>query len=497
MRLIGSRDHVVKVLGPKFTPRPGFADDPTLNPLFVGDFVVPRFTPGVWTAYMEICTRLKVGIEALAQVSVGGRITGIPDPDVLELLGANDLNEVGKIRQNELIEAARRIRSFCKRPKYDSLLGLNRELAQATVDYVANGNGCLEIVEDNYEAGGRIYGIGHIRSAFLRVNPTRTRWVQGIQAQSYDKDRASQLVYRGRYYRAFGDDNPDHRFIDRITGKFYAKWPSDVDEKRKGTAILHVKSYNPLDPYYGMPSPVPALNSIIENDRTGRFMIAFTEGGMRIPVLIVVEGGQLTPESTEKVEAIFNSDGMADEGAGKAAVVQPTVAGNIGANTKIRVERVDLGIDSLQALFDRRATNNAEISESIRFAGIFFGGAGDGQLTTRNAGVLKQLTYEHSAAPLAQMWEDALNIGVAPKIAPGGVFKIQRPNNLDPLQQASLVSKLKEGLTADDLRRAAKVLLGDGISIPTLKIQDHTDVPLAVLEAAIAEQAAKQGQTQT
>ena len=94
---------VVKVMAPQFKPKDGYADDPTLNPVFVGNYVIPRFTPGIWTGYMEVNTRLKTAIEGLAQIAVGKGVKGIPDPDELEFLDATDVSEVGRNNRIKVI----------------------------------------------------------------------------------------------------------------------------------------------------------------------------------------------------------------------------------------------------------------------------------------------------------------------------------------------------------------------------------------------------------
>jgi hypothetical protein len=144
----------------------------------------------------------------------------------------------------------------------------------------------------------------------MRVNPERTRWVQALHSDTYRAAGQTTIQYGGRYYRVFGDDDPARRFIDRLTGVFYSTWPGgkDFPESRKGNAIIHACSYNPLDPYYGMPVQVPALQAIMEDDMTAKFMCAFLEKGTQVPILFIVEKGQLTPASSEKIEALFNSD---------------------------------------------------------------------------------------------------------------------------------------------------------------------------------------------
>ena len=176
--------------------------------------------------------------------------------------------------------------------------------------------------------------------------------------------------------------------------------------------------------------------------------------------------------------------------------IQPTVAGSIGANTKIRVERVDLGISDMAPLFARQGANNAEILEAARMSGIFLGGGDGAQLTSRNAGVLKQLTYEHALEPRTAFWEALLSNGIAPRITSGAVFKIRRSANLDPLQVASLLAKVKDGLTVTDMRLAVKQLV-EGVELPVLRVQDGDDVPMALLDLAQQAQAASTPESTT
>jgi hypothetical protein len=467
--------------GKDFKAKPGNADDPRLDPPFVGQFVRPRFVPGRWLYFLEINTRLKSAVEEIATASVGLGARGIPDPEELELSGGFGRNITGQVE-----DAARRITRFCQKPKFNSFLPLSHELARAEIDYLASGNGYLEVVEENKEAGGAVVGLGHVRAALMRTNALRTLWVQAVQADLYEKDSHS-VQYGGRYYRVYGDDDPRRRFIDRATGEFFSVWPSKLPEGRKGTAIIHACSYNPLDPYYGMPVQVPALNAILENDMMGRFMIAFLEGGLTAPVLIIAEGGQLTTASSEKIDAMFNSGGKGYENAGKAIVIQPNVNGALGTQTKIRVERVELGMKDLAPLFDRRSVNDGEILESTRMSGVFIGGTEGGSTTTRNAAVLKQLSFEHAIEPRATFWEAVLTNGIAPRFGPGVKFRFTRPKNLDPLQVASLLAKLQKGMTVNDMRQAVRTLV-NGVDMPVLDLGEDGELPMPMLEAKLAQE---------
>ena len=480
--------HLVKSMGGSraFTAPPrSVADDPTILARVFGSYVVPRFDPATWVEYAQMNTRLRTAVEEMATASVGLGVGGIPDPLELELLG----DEPAKNRRRALLEAAQKLTRFCQRPKRDTFLPLSWDLAKAEVDFQLAGYACLEVMEENREAGGAILGLGHVRAAQMRINAERTRWVQGVNFSSYGVPKSDaegnyapvSLQVQAAYYRVYGDPDPAHRFIDRFTGEFFEVWPAGRDEKRKGHAIISGASYNPLDPYYGMPIHVTSLYAILENDMMAKFMKAFLEKGTQVPILFLVEKGQLTPDSMEKIEAIFNSDAAGLDNAGRAAVIQPNVAGAFGQQATIRVERVELGIKDLAPLFERRATNDSEVLEPLRMGGLFIGGGGAGQQTSRNAGVLKQIGYEHGIEPRTAFWEALLNNGLAPRIAPGAVFRARRPRNLDPVQVASIMGKLKEGLSVNELRGAARELL-PGINIPQIQIGSDGSVPMAMLK---------------
>ena len=470
---------IVKALE-RHTPGQGRADSPDLlSPLF-GRYVRPRFEPVEWQEHLERSTRLKSALEEIALASVGLGVRGVPDPLELEALGEREAPTLRK----KLLDAARKITMFCQSPKRGSFLPLSWELYKAEVDYLSTGNGCLEVIEENYEAGGPVVGLSHVRSSYMRIAPDRSHWVQGTQYAVYRTEREGESIpvsVTSNYYRTFGDDAPERRFINRKTGEFYREWPSNLDPGLKGSAIMHGASYNPLDPYYGMPVHVPALYAIMENEMMAQFMVAFLKSGTQVPILIVVEGGNLTADSQEKIEALFNSDTKGLDSSGRAAVIQPTIHGLLGQGAKIRVERVELGIKDLAPLFERKATNDGEIIETTGMSGVFIGGGEGAQATTRNAAVLKQLSFEHAIEPRAKFWESMLNNGVAGRISLGGYFHCQRPKNMDPLQVASLLQKMKDGLTIEDMRQAVRSLV-NGVDMPTLKLDKYGKMPMGILQ---------------
>lgn len=491
--LTRSINMAVRAFTPNNPPK-GESVDFRLNPTFGGRFVKPRFIPGHWVRYTEINTRLKACVEEICTASVGLDVYGVPDPRELDLL--KDFKgrgkDPGKNRRLALEAAAGTLTRFCERPKAGSFLPLSWELRCAESDYQSSGNAYLEMYEEGRVAGGKVLSICHVPCPFVRVDRDRTTFVQGQMADTYGgNSQQSTVVFSGRYYRVFGDTDPSRRFIDKITGDFYAEWPSRLPESRRGTAILHAKNYCPLDPYYGMPPYTGSLPGILSNEMMSRFMLAYLENGTQVPILIIVEGANLTPGSAEKIEAMFNSDARGLSNVGRAAVIEPTIHGVVGTGAKIRVEQVELGVmKALSGLLELKSANDGAVLESFRMSGVFIGGGEGSQTTVRNASILKHLSFEHVIEPRAVFWERLLSECAAPSIALGAVFRARRPRNLDPLQVASILAKMKDALNVPDARTALNGLI-PGLDLPVLELSVEDKMPFSLVsehtKIAIAE----------
>jgi hypothetical protein len=94
--------------------------------------------------------------------------------------------------------------------------------------------------------------------------------------------------------------------------------------------------------------------------------------------------------------------------------------------------------------------------------------------TTRAAASQKHITMEGVINPRSEEWEQLLTEALAPRIAPGAVFKFNRPKNLDPVQISSVVSKMKDGLSVNDIRDQFNRII-DGADLPVLMIDAQTD----------------------
>ena len=446
----------------------GSANQPDAPNVWFGDeFVRPRFTPAYWMSLIEHSTRLKRCIEEIARSAVGLGVEAVPPPEYGPTIKKKRNLKLQVQRDMELL------RRFIQKPN-PSFEPLSEILYRVEYDYHGSGNGYMEVVEDERVAGAAVVSVDHVPCIGVRVNRTRDKLVR-ILGHSQTKI----------YFRRFGDEDPAHKYIDKTTGEFFAEWPADRPIHNRGTSIIHYKQYCPFDDYYGQPTVVSASNAVAGNKLVAIWNINFLKNNAHIPIAVVVENGNLSPDSIEQIELFTSRDGAGVQNAGKVMILQPDMTKlAVGGNLKIRIETLKMGITDDASFLEFKDSNNMEIQEAFGLSDIFIGGGGGTNSTTRNAATLRQLTQEHVVEPRTAYHENPLNVGIAPKIGEGlARFQVRRAANLDALQQAGVVGKLKDALTVNDVRRVAAKLIQDKELEP---VDDELgDVPLAALSKVL------------
>lgn len=426
---------------------------------FGESFVKPYYTPSYWMDFTKFSTRLKRCIEEAARSAVGLGIEAVPAP------GHDPARRNLDLALQRDITAMER---FITKPNM-SFEPLTEVLYRVEYDYHGSGNGYLEVVEAGRAAGAQVINADHVPCVGVRVSRTRDRYVR--------------LMANGRkiYFRRFGDMDPSHTYINKDTGEFYAELPADVPFTSLGTSIIHYKQYCPFDDYYGQPTVVSASNAVIGNKLASIWNINFLRNNAHIPIAVVVENGNLSPDSIEQIELFTSRDGSGISNAGKVMVLQPDMSKlTAGGQLHIRIEPLKMGVNDDASFLEFRDSNNMEIQEAFGLSDVSIGGGGGTNASTRNVAALRQITHEHVIEPRTTYHENPLNVGLAPKIGTGrACFYIHRAANLDALQQAGVLSKFKDGLTVNDVRRVAAKLLQDKEIQP---VQDRlANIPIAEL----------------
>ena len=452
---------------PMLTAPSGNSLDDAQMPYLGDSWVKPRFTPYYWMALIEHNTRLKVCVEEGARASVGLGAEAVP-LDYLKPSLARRRNL--RIRVQTDLDA---LNIFIRRPNQD-IEPLWEVLYKVEYDRLGSGNGFIEVVEDERQAGQRVVSLYHVPCVGVRVNRNRDRYVRILNANGTKV-----------FFRRFGDADPTHAFIDRETGEFYTAWPSKLPESRKGTAIHHMKNYCPLDDYYGQPVVVSAVSCVVGNRLIAIWNINFVNNNAHVPCAVIVEGGNLSAEAKEHLQIFLNRDAKGVSNAGRIIILEPDMNSmGLKGEVKIKIEPLKMGISDDASFQEYRDANNMEVQEAFGYADVMIGGGGGTNATTRNAATLRQISQEHRIDPVTVSYECVLGV-ICTRVGNGQAkVQIHRASNMDNLQVAGVVGKLKDALTVNDVRRIGAKLLQDK---ELVDVDELGDVPIVMFPGILRQ----------
>lgn len=397
------------------------------------DFAVPRYSPAYWLNWFEHSDVLADVIHKLVVRAVGLGITAAPKASKPVLDSHRNLRtkaEYDVALLEAIIERA-------------NLQGedLTYVASAFLTDYKVCGNAFLELVEDGREAGREIVAIHHHSAAYIQVSKDYLRYKQSLPDIS------------PIFYRSDLDLDPAHKFINKFTGEFYATWPSSLPETSKGTALVHLKTYNPFDRFYGLPvagSAALALQgSLLVDRRNAAYLLNVPD----LSLILFSEGGAMAPESKEHLLAL-SADGQGVNNSGRFLIVEPPQKGLNAATTKFRLEAVR-GRGDDGAFLQYSATNDATIRGLYGLPSTSGG-------TARTQAASQTIVQDTVHTPDANCVAKVLNSRVASRIGTGqAIFRFERPAYLDSLQKGVLLSRVAPALTLNDLRGFASSLLGE------------------------------------
>jgi len=135
-------------------------------------------------------------------------------------------------------------------------------------DLESTGNGFIEI---GRTINGEIGYVGHIPSTTVRVRRLNDGYLQII----------GQVVV---YFRNFGANNPN-----------------PVSADNRPNEIIHIKSYSPLNTYYGIPDIVSALPSLVGDQLASQYNIDYFENKAVPRYIITLKGAKLSSDAEDKM----------------------------------------------------------------------------------------------------------------------------------------------------------------------------------------------------
>jgi PBSX family phage portal protein len=141
-------------------------------------------------------------------------------------------------------------------------------MTKVYTDVEATGNGFIEV---GRTTAGDIGYIGHIPATTVRVRRLKDGFLQII---------GQKVVY----FRNFG-----------------AKNQNPVTDDRRPNEIIHIKSYSPLNTFYGIPDIISALPSLMGDQLASQYNIDYFQNKAVPRYVIVTKGAKLSGDAEDKM----------------------------------------------------------------------------------------------------------------------------------------------------------------------------------------------------
>jgi PBSX family phage portal protein len=198
-------------------------------------------------------------------------------------------------------------------------------LIKAYIDKEATGNGYIEI---GRKVTGEIGYIGHIPAATVRIRRLRDGFVQIVQGKAV-------------FFRNFQDTSQPN--------------PFGVDARPN--EIIHLKSYTPMNTYYGIPAIVAAKNAMAGTEFASRFNLEYFENKATPRYIFWVKGAKLSKDAETKLFEFFQNN---LRGQSHRTLVIPIPGDENGQKIDVKMEAVEAGVQ--EGSFDKyRRSNLSEV----------------------------------------------------------------------------------------------------------------------------------------
>jgi len=230
------------------------------------DVITPPYNMYELANFYDTSFANHAAIDAKVQNIVGlGYRFDITDRTLLNFEMADDEGKVERARNR--IERGK----IAMRDWLESLNDDDSFIATMTkvyTDVEATGNGFIEV---GRTVAGEIGYIGHIPATTVRVRRLRDGFIQII---------GQKIVY----FRNFG-----------------AKNQNPVTDDQRPNEIIHIKSYSPLNTFYGIPDIISALPSLIGDQLASQYNIDYFQNKAVPRYVIVTKGAKLSGDAEDKM----------------------------------------------------------------------------------------------------------------------------------------------------------------------------------------------------
>ncbi len=188
----------------------------------------------------------------------------------------------------------------------------SESLVKAITDMHALGNGYVEIGRNRL---GKISYVGHIMANQIRVRRKRDGFVQ----LTYSRSQNQQAFFRN--FQDLKTENP-------------------LGNDDNPNELIHFKNYSPRNSYYGVPSAVSALSSIIGDKFAKQYNIDYFENKAIPRYAIIIKGAKLSAKSTKEIIQFFRNE---VKGQSHGTLIIPLPA-SVGNQVELKFEKLEDGV---------------------------------------------------------------------------------------------------------------------------------------------------------
>jgi len=230
------------------------------------DVITPPYNMYELANYYDTSFANHAAIDAKVQNIVGlGYRFDITDRTLLSFEMAEDAGKVDRAR-NRIERGKIAMRDWLESLNDDD--SFTSTMTKVYTDVEATGNGYIEV---GRTVSGEIGYIGHIPATTIRVRRLRDGYLQII---------GHKVVY----FRNFG-----------------AKNKNPVTDDPRPNEIIHIKSYSPLNTYYGIPDIISAMPSLVGDQLASQYNIDYFQNKAVPRYVIVTKGAKLSGDAEDKM----------------------------------------------------------------------------------------------------------------------------------------------------------------------------------------------------
>lgn len=288
-------------------------------------------------------------------------------------------------------------------------------------DMEVTGNGYIEVLRNKK---GQITLINPIDAKLTRlvvldeptvVTRTVSRFGTDQTIQVEVRERRFAQVYGKKlvFFKEFGSV----RKLNKKTGL----WDDNTPPELEATEVIHLTVGKDILTAYGVPRWINQMPSVLGSRKAEEFNLEFFDHGGLPPALIMVQGGQLTPEARKALtdylsgKAKFKQRGVLVEAFGLGGDL------NSAGSMKISVERfgAERQGDSMFEKYDLRCFDR--VRSAFRLPPMFLGYSQDYNFATAYTAYM--VAEAQVFAPEREEFDEIINVRIMNEIAPDYWFR--------------------------------------------------------------------------